>query len=778
MATIRVRSYQGLAVYHSLVILGAPAPRPARGLVLDYAVGSGKSLICLIVSAILLASNQVRKTIHAVPGNDIKLNFVEHSGDLILPAQGASLVGTVPSIIIPETRSGDTGRELMDFIQDPCPGAIVITYQMLRLHYEEIVAAFGGDLSGLFLTLDEGHRIGSTRTAQEILETTRVVMDARARGTRTMQLSGTAYRGDGLDIVLTDDAGNLDPVIQRTLFQHNSEGYTPNLEAQVLPLQVGGYDVGDQVAIPLPEYAEVTAQGVLEHMRADGFPISFVRVKACRNSADNQAMLEVIRSTLEDGSNGAIRAITHAQSSSAVENAIYDRFVTAVKRKAPYDEIRSIANVVVVLQMFDEGVDIGAISHSYIWGIPESMGTVQQIIGRILRPRIDHDTRRPLYAGYPPSWLNQSKVVLVTSALDDSARRDLFMFRIAAWFYSYALGSFLRRNNNLVEWVRTVPTQDPARDAEMARRSALTVWAAELACRAVVFLAANPPANGDDPVEPLVNQALGNPDVQIPEGSSETEARSVLRRAIGRLIRITQPRIHVPDQEEYNDLEEQAILEATAQFVDIAQGQSVLDYVFRVRAQDPCCNLHRDVCLETSLDQALRFAAEFQAAEDRLPGSRGRPLNGERVPSRMNYFDRLSGVAWRETLVTQTLATTPRRDQVQQQRRAWSRSGINHRQTHTDYTHSVAVRNDPLVVYFPSVLWVYPYEWTDALTLGDLATLGSWMAMATKARVLSAVDAVNQQTNQFVQANSTDALVEHIRAGTLDQIRAATAAAE
>jgi hypothetical protein len=339
----------------------------------EQPTGSGKTMQVVTLVAMQLG----RRFSHAViaaPQQQIEEGFTDLDYRYVgFPAcQGAA----APDIEVPEhfvwgarnSKQLSSTKRLIAYLRQagPCDHALACTHAALNCLDPEKLPA---DLSGKALFIDEAHHASADGLSE-------VVTLWRDRGGRLYFFTATPYRGDGRPVALEDMR-----LYRRSLAEHMAEGFAPrHLESEITALGCRGDKVsagqftGEEAP---PDWGEVV-HGVCRRWTEEGRPKTIVRVPPMRGgSAGRVAVL--IRALQSQG----------ARVLDATGTGVEDkkRFLAALKAEKNRSHAESRFDVVVGIQRVMEGTDWPVCSAVYCVGMPGSLNTVVQLLGRAMRPK-------------------------------------------------------------------------------------------------------------------------------------------------------------------------------------------------------------------------------------------------------------------------------------------------------------------------------------------------------------------------------------------------------
>jgi superfamily II DNA or RNA helicase len=338
----------------------------------EQPTGSGKTLQVVTLVAMQLG----RRFTHAViaaPQQQIEDGFVHLDYRLVgFPAcQGVA----APDIEVPEgliwgARRSELGsvRRVIAYLRQPGPldHALACTHAALnRLAPERLPE----DLSGKALFIDEAHHASADGLSE-------IVTLWQDRGGQLYFFTATPYRGDGRPVAL--DGMRL---YRRSLAEHMAEGFAPrHLESEIVALGrpgdaiTAGQFTGEDA--PPPDYFDGLVMAICRKWVDDGKPKAIVRVPPMRG-----------------GSEGLVNRLLHALAAEgartldATGTAAEDkrRFLRALTAEKDRTHAPSRYDVMVGIQRVLEGTDWPVCSAVYCVGMPGSLNTVVQFLGRAMR---------------------------------------------------------------------------------------------------------------------------------------------------------------------------------------------------------------------------------------------------------------------------------------------------------------------------------------------------------------------------------------------------------
>ncbi len=375
----------------------------------EQPTGSGKTIQIVTLVAMQLGKRFTHAVI-AAPQQQIEHAFVHRDYRLIgFPTcQGVA----TPDIEVPEglihgarnSKQLNSARHLIAYLRHrgPWDYALACTHAALNRLTPERVPE---DLSGRALFLDEAHHASADGLSE-------IVSLWRERGGQLFFFTATPYRGDGRPVAL--DGMRL---YRRSLAEHMAEGFAPrHLESEIVALghrgdRITSSQFTGEEAPPAPYFDELIAS-VCRRWIEDGRPKAIVRVPPMRG-----------------GSGGLVARLIHALTShgarvlDATGTGVMDkqRFLDALESEKKRSHADSQFDVVVGIQRIMEGTDWPVCGAIYCIGMPGSLNTVVQLLGRAMRPKgkdypEPHRDRAGWCFSFPAEAVPRSPTCLLTTA--------------------------------------------------------------------------------------------------------------------------------------------------------------------------------------------------------------------------------------------------------------------------------------------------------------------------------------------------------------------------
>jgi hypothetical protein len=378
--------------------------RTAADVLVEQPTGSGKTVQIVTLVAMELG----RRFSHAVisaPQEQIEQGFVKRDYQVI--AFPDSLGVAVPSIQVPkalingarESKLGSVKR-VIHYLRQPGPldHAFACTHAALnRLTPEDLPE----DLTGKALFIDEAHHASADGLAQ-------IVMLWRKRGGQLFFFTATPYRGDGRPVRLEGMRS-----FRRSLAEHMSEGFAPrHLESEIVALGhagdriTAGQFTGEEA--PPSSYFEGLVTAISRRWLEDGKPKAIVRVPPMQGGRSGELVSRLIQALSAQG--------TRILDATGTSSADKDRFLSALEAEKNCTFATSAFDVMVGIQRVLEGTDWPVCSAVYCVGMPGSLNTVVQFLGRAMRLKGQD---------YPEEQRDRARLVFFVPCAGGTALADL-----------------------------------------------------------------------------------------------------------------------------------------------------------------------------------------------------------------------------------------------------------------------------------------------------------------------------------------------------------------
>ncbi len=585
-----LRSYQARLI--------ADVCRSGGHVLVEQPTGSGKTLQVVTLVAMQLG----RRFTHAViaaPQQQIEDGFVRLDYRLVgFPAcQGVA----APDIEVPDgliwgarwSQLGSVGR-VIAYLRQPGPldHALACTHAALnRLTPERLPE----DLSGKALFIDEAHHASADGLSE-------IVTLWQERGGQLYFFTATPYRGDGRPVAI--DGMRL---YRRSLAEHMAEGFAPrNLESEIVALGrpgdaiTAGQFTGEEA--PPPDYFDGLVTAICRKWVDDGKPKTIVRVPPMRGGSEGLVNRLLDALAAED-----------ARTLDATGTTAEDkrRFLHALAAEKDRTHSASHYDVMVGIQRVLEGTDWPVCSAVYCVGMPGSLNTVVQFLGRAMRPK---------GADHPAEHRDRARLVFFVPCGGGAALADLSLdhsrhaLLTCCFLADHEVGQewiVLREIRRGIEEEMGSPEQNPAAaEAEIDAAEPLDpevraeVWLVLADAREQIISQGREPTLGDvlqqamQARKDLPESAIRQVAVEVLAGQGEAEgarACEAIRREVARRLRI-QPEIKQAMEEafaavldEFRDatLQKSAVLESVGRQIHGVTGGQMQQFAQRLRDAAP-----------------------------------------------------------------------------------------------------------------------------------------------------------------------------------------------
>ena len=422
----------------------------------------------------------------------------------------------------------------------------------------------------------------------------------RDRGGQLYFFTATPYRGDGRPVAI--DGMRLH---RRSLAEHMAEGFAPrHLESEIVALGrrgnrvSGGQFTGEE---PPPDWDEVVS-GILRRWVEEGRPKAIVRVPPMRGGSSGLVGV-LIRALQSQG----------ARVLDATGTGLEDkkRFLAALKAEKNRSHAESRFDVVVGIQRVMEGTDWPVCGAVYCVGMPGSLNTVVQLLGRAMRPKGED---------YPEAHRDRARLVFFAPCGGGAALPELSIdhsrhaLLTCCFLADHEVGQewiVLREIRRGIEAALGSPAQNPA--AAEAENDAAAPLDPEVAAEVELVLAdareqiirqGRTPTLGDvvqhamQARKDLPESAFRQVAVEVLAGQGDADgagACEAVRREVARRLRI-RPEIKQAMEEafaavlgEFRDatLQKSAVLESVGRQVHGVTGGQMREFAQRLRDAAP-----------------------------------------------------------------------------------------------------------------------------------------------------------------------------------------------
>jgi superfamily II DNA or RNA helicase len=381
-ATKKLRLYQ--------VRLVTDVCRATDNVLVEQPTGSGKTVQIVTLVAMHLGQRFSHAVIEA-PQEHIEEGFVKRDYHVIAFPDCRGVA--VPAIQVPralikgarESRLGSVKR-VIHYLRQPGPldHAFASTHATLnRLTPEDLPA----DLSRKALFIDEAHYASADGLSE-------IVTLWRERGGQLYFFAATPYRGDGRPVKLEGMRA-----FRRSLAEHIAEGFAPrHLESEIVALGQPGDAItarqftGEEA--PPSSYFDGLIAAICRRWLEDGKPKAIVRVPPMQGVRSGELVSRLIQALSSQGA----RVLDATRTGMADKQ----RFLTALEAEKGRTYATSAFDVMVGIQRVLEGTDWPVCSAVYCVGMPGSLNTVVQFLGRAMRLKGEE---------YPAEQRNRARLV-------------------------------------------------------------------------------------------------------------------------------------------------------------------------------------------------------------------------------------------------------------------------------------------------------------------------------------------------------------------------------
>jgi superfamily II DNA or RNA helicase len=347
--------------------------RVTDDVLVEQPTGSGKTVQIVTLVAMHLGQRFTHAVISA-PQEQIEQGFVKRDYQLIAfpDAPGVAVSSIeVPKSLINGARESKLGsvKRVVHYLRQrgPLDHAFACTHATLnRLAPEDLPA----DLSRKALFIDEAHHASADGLSQ-------IVTLWRERGGQLFFFTATPYRGDGRPVRLDGMRA-----FRRSLAEHMAEGFAPrHLESEIVALgQPGdaitaGQFTGEEA--PPSSYLEGLVAALCRRWREDDKPKTIVRVPPMQGGRSAELVARLIQALESQGA-----SVLDATGTGAGDQG---RFLTALEAEKSRTYAASAFDVMVGIQRVLEGTDWPVCGAVYSVGMPGSLNTVVQFLGRAMR---------------------------------------------------------------------------------------------------------------------------------------------------------------------------------------------------------------------------------------------------------------------------------------------------------------------------------------------------------------------------------------------------------
>ena len=787
------------------------------GILLEMCVGSGKTLVALMVAKRLVDAGVIDRVLVITPMVSIRKQWVEYNEAIVTTS-------TYGIELLPVVETDKSAEFVLEYKGEgplATPKVVAGTFDLFRNSFDRITndGLINNLLPRTLIIVDEGHHIFEDKTplvspSQEATDgrpkpksTSDCIRKARSAGAKVIQLTGTPSRYDGKSVIFATDEKRVWSFIDQMLV-----GYAPSLRSIILKVCDRGVSDSQTFQVPSTEDEDIAIESLISDLKSHPTALSGIRVR-CTKGHSHRITVRKMKAAIQASGLKVLVCVTpnsgnlypeitsedqqdwvEDQQDWAEDQKEFEKLKSRMKdeeNRPSYAELKSLADVVIFLRKADEGLDIPAFNTMYLWGIPHSLATIIQVIGRILRWRKDGNS--PLFAGYPDEHLCDSRVVIcVTRSHLDSADEAMFMHQVGGWLTSIEIGSLLGK---VVAKVGSLPSS--ANGSNPSVRDAFSGIAEHLP-EAQKFLSLAEAEFESAFLDPLgvmqqnfknkvltqlaKDHARNDPECKIPEDLLEKAIRTSL--AFSRKHSTEEGVEEIAEEISEDPTIQKIVRRLIPEFIAEAlegREESFSEWVFNGERQNHYLNLGIRTGVTLGLDQKIEKAEAFHKSNNRWPGSNGIPLTREAVPGEDYFFSNLTqNKSWQEAVTLKALEGNELGEGSRHEilKKAWKKwqaqKGINFSDLPTSLCSMLGVDSlHPLLVYYLEAIWVpVAFTWTQQLSVSDLATLGSLIHVASNKpkRWNTEVKAAATKVNDFVERSGVQELVQLLANKTLSPI--------
>jgi len=788
-------------------------------------VGSGKTLVALMVAKRLVDAGVIDRVLVITPMTSIRKQWVEYS-------QAEVKASDYGLKLLPVEETDKSEVFVLRYKDDgpvATPKVVAGTFDLFRNSFDRITndGLTNNLLPRTLIIGDEGHHIFEDNTSLVSLpqgvtddeipktkSTSDCIRKARLAGAKVIQLTGTPSRYDKKPVLFNDKK------LVWSFIDQMLAGYAPSLRSRILTVCDRGMSDSQTSQIPSTEDEGTAIESLVSDLKSHPTALSGIRVRCTKGHAHRITVRKMKAAIQASGlkvlvcvtpnSGNNYPKVSNEDQQEWIEDQQewiedqqewiedkkeFDKLKSRMKDKKnqpSYEDLKNIADVVIFLRQADEGLDIPAFNTMYLWGIPHSLATIIQVIGRILRWRKKWDGT-PLFVGYPDEYLYDSRVVIcVTRSHLDSADEAMFMHQVGGWLTSIEIGSLLGR---VVAKVGSLPSS--ANGSNHSVRDSFSGIAEHLpeALKYLSLAEAEFESAFRDPLgvmqQNFKNKVLtqlakehahNDSECKIPEDLLEKALRTSLSFSRKHFTEEGAKKLaeEISEDPTIQRIVQELIPEFIAEALE-GREESFSEWVFNGELQNHYLNLGIRTGVTLGLDQKIEKVEAFRKLKNRWPGSNGIPLTREAVPGEDYFFSNLTqNKSWQEAVTLKALEGSGEGEDSRHEilKRVWkkwqSQKGINFSDLPTSLCSMLGVDSlHPLLVYYLEAIWApLAFTWTQQLSVSDLATLGSLIHIASNRpkRWNTEVKAAATKVNDFVERSGVQELVQLLANNTLSPI--------
>ena len=257
------------------------------------------------------------------------------------------------------------------------------------------------DLTGKALFIDEAHHASADGLSQ-------IVTLWRERGGQLFFFTATPYRGDGRPVKLDGMRS-----FRRSLAEHMEERFAPrHLDSEIVALGQPGDAItaaqftGEEA--PPSSYFDGLIAAICRRWTEDGQPKAIVRMPPMQGGKSGALVSRLTQALSAQGAR-----VLDATGTAAADK---QRFLSALEAEKSRTYATSGFDVMIGIQRVLEGTDWPLCSAVYCVGMPGSLNTVVQFLGRAMRLKGDD---------YPAAQRDHARLVFFVPCGGGAALADL-----------------------------------------------------------------------------------------------------------------------------------------------------------------------------------------------------------------------------------------------------------------------------------------------------------------------------------------------------------------
>lgn len=403
----------------------------------EQPTGSGKTVLIVALAARLLSRSC--KVLIAAPQEHIENCFVQRDYSTLETA--TETIDVPPSLVLAARENGRCTDAVLHYLTGPpVAEALVCTHATLtRVKPPTGLPALTRQH---VLVVDEAHHSSAEGLSQ-------FVTAWRRAGGRVLFFTATAYRSDDKPVIL---AGMR--VLRRTLSQHMEEGFAPaRIETEIIGVVSdhanGGIDEFSGEELSAEETRRLIVESVVERWTKLGKPKTVIRVPSLRGGSN--LLVDPLLSALS-AEGGRVLDMTGTADSDKT------RILGSLASERALDYHGSNFDVLLGVQRVSEGLDWPVCSDVFCIGMPSSIATVAQLLGRATRPKLN---------GYPVRFGSRSAVRFFVPLRPGGSLKDLPDHHARR---ALLLCSYLENMQQATEW-KTVAAVAEALKARLGEKA-------------------------------------------------------------------------------------------------------------------------------------------------------------------------------------------------------------------------------------------------------------------------------------------------------------------